>query len=460
MRALASIRAVVPSFLALAALSVSPRASASPEDIFSYGTRAPAMGGVGAASSTGFESAYTNPALLSMLRKNKLTLGLASATFDLHADGAGLPGRVSVPPMKGIVIGAEMPIPFGGILKDKVGLALAFYTPTDVIVRGKILYPETAQFPILADRAQSLAVRLGFGVDVGHGLRLGVGFAALAEIDGTVLVATDATGRVGSRVEDQLVATYAPILGATFDLPLASESSESSKWRVGATYRGKLDARFAVSIDATKLSSLKLPVFNIAGLAQFDPAQLALEVAREAGPWTLALGATYKMWSKYPGPLEPTILCPSDNPDCGAPEPTRVSFNDTVVVRAGAERALVLGRGAKAFFRGGLFFEPTPVARNLPASYAFDPGGAARCNASGDPACDPRQALETRFFDGNRYVFTIGGGVELGDPLPPITIDTWAQYHLLSRSFDLAPSGHADVSGHVLAIGLAAGVTF
>ena len=459
MRALAWLAS---SAAALVALGISPHASASPEDIFSYGTRAPAMGGVGAASSRGFESSYTNPALLSMLRANKLTLGVAAATFDLHADGEGLPGRVSVPPMKGIVIGAEMPIPFGGILRDRVGLALAFHTPTDVIVRGKILYPETAQFPLLADRAQSLAVRLGFGVDVGHGLRFGLGFAALAEIDGTVLVATDATGRVGSRVEDQLVATYAPIFGAAWDLPLESANAHENqnKWRVGATYRGRLDARFAVSIDATKLSSLKLPVFNIAGLAQFDPAQLAVEVARERGPWTLALGATYKMWSKYPGPLEPTILCPADNPDCGAPQPTHVTFSDTLVVRAGAERAIMLGRGAKAFVRGGFFFEPTPVARSLPASYAFDPGGTARCSASGDPSCDPRQALQTRFFDGNRYVVTVGGGVELRDPLPPITLDLWAQYHLLAQKFDLAPSGHADVTGHVLAIGFAAGVTF
>jgi len=35
----------------------------------------------------------------------------------------------------------DLPLPFGGVLKDRVSGALAFFTPTDVIVRGRILYP-------------------------------------------------------------------------------------------------------------------------------------------------------------------------------------------------------------------------------------------------------------------------------------------------------------------------------
>jgi long-chain fatty acid transport protein len=209
------------------------------------------------------------------MRARKLTLGLQGAVFDLNVDD----NRLSYARAKGMIIGVDLPIPFGGALADRVGVGLAFYTPTDVVVRGKILYPDTPQFPLLPDRAQSVAIRLGVGADIGHGVRIGAGFAALAEIDGSAVVATDATGRVGTRVEDQLIATYAPIVGITYDLPLKS----SATWRAGLTYRGTLDARFAVLIDATKLSTLSIPLFNISGLAQYDPAQIALEVSREIG---------------------------------------------------------------------------------------------------------------------------------------------------------------------------------
>jgi long-chain fatty acid transport protein len=414
-------------------------AAASPEDIFGYGNRSPAMGGTGAASSTGFEAAYTNPALVARTTERKLTLGMQAANFALYANDE----RISALPMKGIVIGAESPVPFGGVLKDRVALALAFYTPTDILVRGRILYPETPNFPLVADRAQSLMVRAAIGVNLPWGLRVGAGFAALAEIDGSVLVATDATGRVGSRVEDQLVATYAPTLGVAWDLPW----DKAHPWRVGATYRGKLDARFAVEIDATKLSTLQIPIFNIAGIAQFDPAQIALEVAHEHGPWTFAAGGVFKQWSAFPGLLEPTIVCPDGGNDCGL-SPPKIDFKDTIVLRAGVERKIELTKTANAFARAGAVYEPSPVPKNLPSSQAYDLPSASLVD------------VPTRFYDGNRVVLTIGGGVELRDPLPPVSVDAWMQYHALSGSYDLAAGNHVDTSGHVMAIGLLAGVRF
>src|SRR5580704_13456809 len=174
--------AVVASSLLASVVALAPHAaSASPEDIFGYGTRSPAMGGTGVAHSEGFEAAYTNPALLSRIRDLKLTLGFEAATFGLRADGAGLPGRVPYNSMRGIVIGLDVPIPLGGVLKDRIGAALALSTPTDVIVRGEIKYPEVPQFPLLPDRTQSLSIRAGLGIDVGWGIRVGAGFAALAQ---------------------------------------------------------------------------------------------------------------------------------------------------------------------------------------------------------------------------------------------------------------------------------------
>jgi len=432
-----------------AVVAFTPAAAASPEDIFGFGPRSPAMGETGTATSYGADATYANPALLSRVHRNLFTIGYQAATFDLHADGPGSPGRVSVLPMKGIPVGVEVPVPFGGLLRDRIAAGMIFYTPTDVLLRGKILFPERAQFPLLADRAQSLAVRFGLGGDVGHGVRLGAGFAALAELVGSIDIAALPGGGVGAHVDDQLVASYSPTFGASWDLPFDRAPDGSAQWRVGAVFRGTLQARFAVEVDASKLSTLKLPVFNIAGLAQYDPAEVGVEVAHERGPWVFALGAVYKRWSDYPGVLEPTILC-GDNP-CAALTPPHIAFADTIAPRAGVERTFALPRHAAIRARAGALFEPTPLPSSLPSSQAYDPGSQMLVD------------VPTRFFDASRVVLTLGGGVDLGD-VAPFTLDAWAQYHvLLSSSLDTSTpevQGSASLSGSVLAFGAIVGVRF
>jgi long-chain fatty acid transport protein len=200
-----------------------------------------------------------------------------------------------------------------------------------------------------------------------------------------------------------------------------------------------------VSIDATKLSSIAIPVFDIAGLAQYDPLQAGLEVAWENAKWKLALGATWKHWSDYPGPLEPTL------PDLEVPKP---AYSDTVVPRVGLERSFALGSGAFFHARGGYFFEPTPVGSNLPSSQKYD---------------IPTQTLvsvPTRYFDADRHVFTAGLGVSVLKPIP-FSVDTFAQVHILQpRTMTLdagEPDGSpskADISGSILVTGIQVGVGF
>ncbi|HEY6458724.1 MAG TPA: hypothetical protein VIY73_01195 [Polyangiaceae bacterium] len=432
-------------------------AQASPEDIMGWGPRSPAMGGTGAACSNGADATYTNPALLSRVHRNMVTLGISGATFDLSATGPQLPGRVSVLPAKGYVVGVEVPVPFGGLLKDRVAAGFAFYTPTDALVRGRIQYPEVPEYPLLADRAQSLAIRIGAGADLGYGIRAGAGFAALANLVGSIDVANTA-GTVTSRVDDKLIATYAPTFGLAWDLPFDRAPDGATRWRIGATYRGSIGATFGVNVDASKLSSLNLPVFNIAGIAQYDPPEIVFEAAREWDGWTVAAGVTWKHWAAYPGVFEPTILCPPDT-DCAALTPPQIAFSDTFVPRVGAEKVVPLPRHASVRLRAGFFYEPTPVPASLAASPAYDLGSHGLVN-------EP-----TRFFDASRYSVSIGGGVDMGD-LAPFTIDAWAQLQALSSTTQQTCTGSftpcspdigtgpASLSGTVLAYGAMLGVRF
>jgi long-chain fatty acid transport protein len=432
-------------------------ARASPEDVFGLGPHSPALGGTGTASSFGWEATYTNPALLARVHRNAVTIGLTGGVFDLHADEPSLPGRVSALPSKGFVVGAEVPVPFGGVLRDRVATGFAFYTPSNSLVRGRILYPETPEYPLLADRVQSLTVRLGVGADLGCGLRAGAGFAALANLVGNIAVASTG-GAVSSRVDDRLIATYAPSFGLAWDLPFGRGDDGRALWRVGAMWRGSLGARFGVNVDASKLSTLSLPVFNIAGIAQYDPSELAFEVAHERAGWTFAAGVTWKHWGAYPGVFEPTVQCPAGQ-TCSALTSPAIAFSDTLVPRAGVERSLALAGGAAVHLRAGFFYEPTPVPGSLPASPAYDLASQALVN------------VPTRFFDASRYVVSFGGGVDMAE-LAPFTVDLWAQLHVLAATTvhtctgDNTPctpdlgSGAARLSGTVVAYGALLGVRF
>jgi long-subunit fatty acid transport protein len=419
--------------LALAVTTVAPAALASPEDVFGFGARTMGLGATGAAFAEGYEAVYANPALLSAARARKLTLGFAGAMFDLRAETPGSGGRISYEALRGTFIGAVLPIPFGGVLKDRIALGLGFFTPVGLVVRGRILYPEKPQF-LLADRTQSVAVQAGIGVHVVSGLRVGAGFAALAALTGDVAVATDASGRIGTVVEDTLVASYGPILGASWDI--------GDAWRVGAAFRGELVGRFRVVITAKDLGEIVVPPLNISGIAQYDPWQIAVEGARVKGPWRFAAGLTYKHWSAYPGPSEATVRCPIEAPGCEALVPPDPDYSDTVVPRLGVERTLELADGVAAHLRGGYFLEISPA---------------------------PEQTGDSNLFDNTRSVLTLGYGLGLSGPLPPIDLDVFAQLHVLHPRTHTKSAGVAadnpgapetDTHGLIVAGGLTAGVSF
>lgn len=374
---------------ALSALTLAPRsAHASPQDLFGYGPRSSAMGGLGASFADDYSAVHSNPAGLSRARETAFSFGFVGGAYDLYTQQGTSPrAPLSVERMRATTIGLTLPLPFGGLLRDRLVVGLGFFTPTDVVVRGRIQRPETPQFLVLADRAQSVALMLGLGVELPAGFRFGVGFAALAAITGTVLVSTDVSGRAGSRVDNQLVASYAPHVGASW---------ERGWLRVGAAFRGTLVGRFGVTIEARDIG-LPLPVFNIAGIAQYDPWQVALEASAQHRGFTGAFGATFKRWSAYPGPVEATTMNTRRLPPA-------VNFSDTLVLRLGGEYRARIRHGEVAA-RVGYFYEPTPV---------------------------PAATGVANYLDNDRHVLTVGGSVGGTFRGSRIVLDLFAQAHLLT----------------------------
>lgn len=419
---------------AISALSSTP-AQASPEDVLGFGPRSIAMGATGAAGSEGYESVYGNPALLSTAQRRQLSLGFVGAIFDIHAKK-----KIPAGPLRGSVLGATLPLPFGGVLKDRIALGLGFFAPTDLVVRGRILYPEKAQVP-LADRVQSVAVQAGIGIDFGHGIRAGGGFAALAALAGSVLVATDASGRIGTVVENTLVASYGPIVGLSYDL--------GDAFRLGATFRGALVGRFNVVITVNDLGMLTVPPLNISGIAHYDPWQIALELARVKGPFRFAAGATFKRWSAYPGLVEATVRCPLFDASgqlftesCEARGPEKPGYADTLSIHAGIERRFAPRPSVGMSARAGLFFEPSPA---------------------------PSQTGLANVYDNARAALSAGYGLALGAPFPALDLDFFSQLqwlvpreHVKEGAVPAANAGapRATVAGLLASFGMTVGAQF
>jgi long-subunit fatty acid transport protein len=402
-----------------AAVTAPAPAAASPLDLFGFGGRSPGLAGAGVADATGYDAAYLNPANLADLRRRHVALGYQLGDIDLTIDGGEVPTERPI----ARVIGAALPLPLRGAAADRVGLALGFVVPPDTLARVQAPLPGQPFHPLVANRAQVVGVQLGVGVALTSRLRLGVGMLALAGLEGFIFVDVDGTGHITTSSEQRLIASYAPIVGASY---LAGE-----RLRLGAVARAASAVHYDVKVDndlASKLP-LGLPELRIAGIGQYDPLTVAVEAAWQAAPPVRLFGQlAWQNWSGFPLPTENPLVT-------GEPQ-APPGFHDTVVPRLAVE--LTGQAGATALFaRAGyaLVWSPAP-------------------EASG------RQS----FLDNHRHVAAAGGGLAWPDGGLPLHVDLWLQLHLLqgrSHAKDMSlfsaddppPFERIDTGGHILAAG-------
>lgn len=402
--------------LALSSLLTAGVASASPQDLFGLGARSSAMAATGVAFSDTWESVYLNPAGLARARQKSVSFGVVLGGFDLQLDDE----RFALDTITSTTIGAVLPLPFGGVLQDRLALGIGFYTPTNVMITGSIGFPDVPQFLVL-NRAQSTAINVSLGFDFHdwvEGLRIGLGVSALGSFAGSVVAGLDATGRFGSTVETQVIASFAPIVGAQYDY---------DDFSFGFTYRGLIQSKFVFNVVAMDLP-VTVPVIAIGGIAQYDPHTFAAEVAWRPMPdLRLVLGASYKLWGDYPGPTTRTSASSDDPPP--------VNFHNTLTPRAAGEYTITR-RNVSVAFRLGYAYDPTPA---------------------------PRARAEARYLDNDRH--TVSGGVGLTYRFTDrihLTLDGFAQAGVLAaRTHDAPQDGRTEnmrTEGAVYVGGWQAGV--
>jgi long-chain fatty acid transport protein len=377
-------------------------AHASAPDLFGMGPRPAALAGGGVADGDGWDQTYTNPAGLADARRRQLSLGYLGARYLVRLDGAAR----DITPTNGVLLGAVLPIPFGGILRDRVGLGLAFHLPTEFVTRARAPFPGTPRLPLLDDRTQVVSVAVSAGVRVHRRVELGVGVLALAALVGQIVISTDASGHATTLSNEELVTRLSPVVGLRV--------RATDRLRLGLVYRGESTAEYDVRI-LTKLSGLSdtIPTLLLRGVAQYDPHQLHLEAALAFGQATLFLGLAWKHWSGYP--------IPSENATPGTPAQPSPGLHDTVVPRLALEMRHGFARGV-AVLRAGYAYELSPADAHT----------------------------NTPYLDADRHVLGCGGGISWVRGRAGLHLDLFEQWQHLARA--------VRVGGDAIAFGATLGI--
>lgn len=380
-------------------LSVSGAKASEPE-LLGMGARSAGMAATGVADAEGYDATYANPAGLVGPTRRRLTLGYLHAGYRLNLDGMHRP----IDATDGLLLGADVPIPFGGVLRERVALGLGFYFPFGVINRARAPFPDQPRLALLDTRTQVVSALVAVGVRVHQRVDVGVGVLALAALVGNITLA-DLGGRITTVAEEQLTTSLTPILGVRV---------RTTRWlRLGAVFRGESKSTYDIEITNTLGARLPLtlPTLRIAGIAQYDPMQAAVEGAFAPLPWlTIDVGVTWKHWAGFG--------LPTENATLGAPPQSPPNFVDRAVPRVAAE-ATARWRTMTLQGRAGYFFEWSGARGPV-------------------------------LLDADRQVVTFGGGLAWHGRLTALQLDAFVQWHHLQAN--------ARVSGDFAALGFTIGV--
>ncbi len=404
----------------------SAAAVASPLDLFGFGGRSPAMAGTGVSTATGFDAAWLNPAGLADVQHKRVTFGYMYGDFGLAFDGRDT-GTDSV---QGLVFGGALPIPLGGFMHGRVGLGLGFHVPPNAINRARHPFPGQPVYELLETRGHVVGIQTAVGVVVTDWLRLGFGVQALATLDGTIHVSTDAAGRFTTKSEQELNTRFAPLIGARLRGP-------TRHTQLGLVLRGEAKTAYQIVVtnDLIKTLPLTIPTLTIGGTSQFDPLTVAGELAWEAtDDVRVEAQLAWQNWSAYP--------LPTVNPVESDPPQKPPGFHDIVVPRLGVQWMLLRDRTKGVALRGGYAFVATPA---------------------------PEQKGRQSLLDNSRHVLSAGLGVQLPGAAAPLHLDLWMQLHLLvprRHTKDLSIYGPDEVvpfytietTGHIVVGGVTLGV--
>ncbi len=361
--------------------------AASPLELYGFGGRSSAMAGTGVASCANYDCVYLNPAGLGKVRSTLLTGGFSYGDLDLTINDEASPGENTLSTTFGLVV----PLRLGAELQDKLTLALGIMVPRKAVARARAHTLGEPTFALLDSRSEIVGIQVALGYALDDSWSLGLGVLALATLEGLIHVDVDGAGRFRTRSEQSLKNDYAPVLGVQY-------AKRRSPWSFGASVRGASTAGYDIDItnDLSASLPLSLPLLQIIGTPQYDPAQLAAEAVYKISPaLSLSGQLEFKRWSQY--------LRPNKNPLPEGEALPAPNFDDTLVPRVAAEWQHSFGTTV-ATLRGGYAFIYSPA---------------------------PEMTGPQSLLDNHRHLTTVGAGLAWPTTAYPFELNVWAQNHEL-----------------------------
>jgi len=361
----------VPIRRSCAAVLVLASASAhanTPEDVYGASAATIAMGGAGTALPGDYAATHYNPANLAHCRSDLVGVDTSyiahhmSFTDDNTAASPLVPKRTR--DQTRVMVGSCLDLPFD----LSAGIMLGFGTPGAISLDQQTAN-QRPDFVMYSDAIEQISFQLGFAWKATPTLSIGAGFAALIKsqlpisADFPILEPdpTDPSGYkpVGFTLGIGMGAMLAPRVGVLY--------TPSSRFRVGAAYRGALyhDLDVDASITAKLIIEIPVPV-HVDSLGWFSPRQLSIGASGEPVPnLTVTADVTYYRWgelrtnrSSYPF-LNMYSLDPQGA--SGAlvfPRPIRSGWKNNLAWRAGGELRV---RDGTVAIRGGLGYRTRAV---------------------------------------------------------------------------------------------------
>ena len=356
--------------LCLLALAPALAHANTPEDVFGASARTIAMAGAGTALPGDHAAAHYNPANLSHCDSDdQLALDVSYIAHHLSFTDENTAAPAPLVPRQTrnqtrLMLGACFALPFD----LTAGFMLGFGTPGAISLEQQTANP-TPDYVMYGAANEQVVLALAVGWRATKQLSIGAGFAALIKsqlpltADFPILEPDpmDPSGYkpVGFQLGIGMGAMIAPRLGVLY--------TPSSRFRVGAAYRGAIYHDLDVDARITAKLIIEIPVpVHVDSLGWFSPRQLSLGASGEPIPnLTLAADVTYYRWgelrandSSYPF-LNMYSLDPQGA--SGAlvfPHPIHSGWKNNFAWRGGGELRVADGTVA---IRGGLGYRTTAV---------------------------------------------------------------------------------------------------
>jgi long-chain fatty acid transport protein len=372
----------------LAVLAWSAPAAADPLDLFGFGADAAAQAGARTATATGAAAAHYDPAGAALAARPTALVGWGYGAMHLQIDGKD----GDVLDAHGTSLGLAIPVHDGDWTYAG---ALGLYLPDHFLARIHLVPATEPHFVLLDNDPHRAVVEPVAAAAYKDVFAIGAGASILADAASRQIV-FDVGVVAGQKVGEAALDIALPVRAAPM---LGLWLKPHPRVRLGAAYRGELSLDLRLDILANVQVAGVVTgdaLVSIRAANYFTPARATAGVAVDAADdLTLSADVAWQRWSAFgTGLPDLRVLVALDlTPPLVSTDNPAARFTDTVDTRVGAE-----------YHRHG---ERTDWA--LRAGYAYLPSPV------------PAQTGLTSFADGDRQMFTVGGGITLADWAPILT---------------------------------------